>query len=107
MARSSLSGVGHARRDRLPVEAALEPVGLSLAKFGVLARLASADEPLPLSTLAEEQACVRSNITQLVDRLEADKLVVRVDDPHDRRLVRAALTAGGPGTPRRGRTCAR
>ena len=76
-------------------EAALEPVGLSLAKFNVLARLAAADEPLPLSTLAERSACVRSNITQLVDRLEAEKLVVRVDDPHDRRLVRAALTAEG------------
>ena len=76
-------------------EGALEPVGLSLAKFGVLARLVAADEPLPLSTLAERAACVRSNITQLIDRLEADKLVVRVDDPHDRRLVRAALTAEG------------
>ena len=77
------------------LEAALEPVGLSLAKFGVLARLVSAGEPLPLSTLAERSACVRSNITQLVDRLESDKLVVRVSDPHDRRLVRAALTAEG------------
>jgi DNA-binding MarR family transcriptional regulator len=77
------------------LEAALEPVGLSLAKFGVLSKLVSADEPLPLSTLAERSACVRSNITQLVDRLEAEKLVVRVDDPHDRRLVRAALTAEG------------
>jgi DNA-binding MarR family transcriptional regulator len=76
-------------------EAALEPTGLSLAKFGVLAKLVAADEPLPLSTLAERSACVRSNITQLVDRWEADKLVVRVDDPHDRRLVRAALTAEG------------
>jgi len=77
------------------LEAALEPVGLSLAKFGVLSKLVSAQEPLPLSTLAERSACVRSNITQLVDRLEAEKLVVRVDDPHDRRLVRAALTAEG------------
>ena len=76
-------------------EAALEPVGLSLAKFNVLAKLVAAGEPIPLSTLAEQSACVRSNITQLVDRLEADKLVVRVDDPHDRRLVRAALTAEG------------
>jgi len=76
-------------------EVALEPVGLSLAKFGLLARLVAADEPLPLSTLAERAACVRSNSTQLIDRLEADKLVVRVDDPHDRRLVRAALTAEG------------
>jgi DNA-binding MarR family transcriptional regulator len=76
-------------------EAALEPHGLSLAKFNVLAKLVAAGEPLPLSTLAERSACVRSNITQLVDRLEADRLVVRVDDPHDRRLVRAALTAEG------------
>jgi DNA-binding MarR family transcriptional regulator len=76
-------------------EAALEPVGLSLAKFNVLAKLVAAGEPLALSTLAERSACVRSNITQLMDRLEADKLVVRVSDPHDRRLVRAALTAEG------------
>jgi DNA-binding MarR family transcriptional regulator len=77
------------------LEDALGPVGLSLAKFGVLARLVAAGEPLPLSTLAERSACVRSNITQLVDRLETDKLVVRVSDPHDRRLVRAALTSEG------------
>jgi DNA-binding MarR family transcriptional regulator len=34
-------------------------------------------------------------MTQLVDRLEAEKLVVRADDPHDRRSVRAALTSEG------------
>jgi DNA-binding MarR family transcriptional regulator len=38
---------------------------------------------------------VRSNITQLVDRLEAEKLVTRSDDPRDRRSVRAELTAKG------------
>ncbi|HET7294156.1 MAG TPA: MarR family transcriptional regulator [Vicinamibacteria bacterium] len=77
------------------LEAALEPVGLSLAKFGALARLVAAGEPLPLGTLAERCACVRSNITQLVDRLEAEKLVVRAADPHDRRSVRAELTEQG------------
>jgi DNA-binding MarR family transcriptional regulator len=77
------------------LEAALEPLGLSLAKFGCLARLVDAGEALPLRTLADRQACVRSNITQLVDRLEAEKLVVRADDPHDRRSVRAALTSEG------------
>ncbi len=79
--------------DRL--EAALEPLGLSLAKFGALSKLVAADEPLPLSTLAERCACVRSNITQLVDRLEADGLVSRSDDPHDRRSIRAELTEEG------------
>jgi len=77
------------------LEDALEPIGLSLAKFRVLARLATADEPLPLSTLAEHSACVRSNITQLVDRLEAEKLVVRTSDPRDRRSIRAELTEEG------------
>jgi len=38
---------------------------------------------------------VRSNITQLVDRLESDGLVKRVDDPADRRAVLAAVTALG------------
>jgi DNA-binding MarR family transcriptional regulator len=38
---------------------------------------------------------VRSNITQLVDRLEADGLVRRVNDPSDRRSVRAELTELG------------
>ncbi|HMH19154.1 MAG TPA: MarR family transcriptional regulator, partial [Burkholderiales bacterium] len=39
--------------------------------------------------------CVRSNITQLMDRLEADGLVRRVEDLADRRAVRAALTPLG------------
>ena len=77
------------------LEAVLEPVGLSLAKFGVLSRLVAAGEPLPLGTLAERCACVRSNITQLVDRLEAEGLVARVDDPRDRRSIRAELTPEG------------
>jgi DNA-binding MarR family transcriptional regulator len=76
-------------------ESALEPLGLSLAKFGALANLVEAGEALPLRTLADRCACVRSNVTQLVDRLEAEKLVVRADDPHDRRSVRAALTSEG------------
>jgi DNA-binding MarR family transcriptional regulator len=48
-----------------------------------------------LGTLAERCACVRSNITQLVDRLEAEGLVTRIDDPRDRRSVRAQITADG------------
>jgi DNA-binding MarR family transcriptional regulator len=77
------------------LEDVLEPLGLSLAKFGALSKLVEAGEPLPLGTLAERCACVRSNITQLVDRLEGEKLVTRVDDPKDRRSVLAELTAEG------------
>lgn len=77
------------------IEAAMAEVALSRAKFGVLAQLAQAGTPVPLGELAAGQRCVRSNMTQLTDRMEADGLVRRVDDAHDRRSVRAALTPLG------------
>ena len=77
------------------LEAALEPLGLSLAKYGVLERLHGAGDSLALTDLAARLACVRSNVTQLVDRLEADGLVRRVADPADRRSTRAELTRLG------------
>jgi DNA-binding MarR family transcriptional regulator len=77
------------------LEAAVSPTGLSLAKLAVLHFLADAKEPLPLSDLAARQHCVRSNITQLMDRLEKDGLVRRRADPADRRSVLAELTPAG------------
>jgi DNA-binding MarR family transcriptional regulator len=89
----SLLQVAHALEDRL--EAALAGVGLSGPKFTVISELKRAGKPLPLSDLASRLSCVKSNMTQLVDRLEADGLVKRVDDPSDRRAVKAALTEAG------------
>ena len=77
------------------VEARLGSVGLSLAKLAALRALAAAGESLPLGQLAERLSCVKSNITQLVDRLEADGLVARRPDPHDRRARLAELTPAG------------
>lgn len=77
------------------MEAALEEVGLSGAKFAALTHLAEAAEPLSLGECAARMTCVRSNITQLMDRLEAEGLVRRVDDPADRRGVKAVVTALG------------
>jgi DNA-binding MarR family transcriptional regulator len=77
------------------LEAAFAKVGLSGAKASVLHALGEAAEPLSLSEVAEHNCCVRSNITQLVDRLEADGLVRRVNDADDRRIRRAALTVAG------------
>jgi DNA-binding MarR family transcriptional regulator len=77
------------------LEAAVSPTGLSLAKLAVLHFLADAKGPLPLSDLAARQHCVRSNITQLMDRLEKDGLVRRRADPDDRRSVLAELTPAG------------
>src|SRR4051812_41696848 len=79
----SLIGAAHALEDRL--EDALGSVGLSSAKYAVLNELVGAGQPLALSELASRLSCVRSNMTQLVDRLEGDGLVQRVQCPSDRR----------------------
>jgi len=77
------------------LEEVLGTVALSFTKYGALTHLVQAGEPLSLSELAARVICVRSNISQLVDRLEADGLVCREEDPRDRRCVRAALTPLG------------
>lgn len=84
-----------ARAVEARAEVALGEVGMSLAKLGALRHLVLAAEPLSLSQLAERHCCGRSNVTQMVDRLEEDGLVIRVSDPNDRRTIRAAVTAAG------------
>lgn len=84
------SGVLEAR-----LESRLSDAGLSLAKLAALHRLTEAGDSLPLGQLAERLSCVKSNVTQLVDRLEADGLVSRTGDPNDRRSRLAVLTDAG------------
>src|SRR6266540_1991260 len=94
--RSDLFAVLHASSVlESRVEAKLAAVGLSLAKLAALRRLREAGDSLPLGQLAERLACVKSNVTQLVDRLEADGLVSRSADPNDRRSRLAVLTDAG------------
>lgn len=89
----SVVNAGRAVEQRL--EEALGRVDLSLAKFGALTHLMEAGDALNLSECAKRMACVRSNITQLMDRMEADGLVMRVEDPQDRRVIRAEVTGLG------------
>lgn len=77
------------------LDEALEPTGLTASQWGVLRALAEADAPLPLGEIAAKLACVKSNATQLADRLEAQHLVERVANPLDRRSTQAALTGAG------------
>jgi len=77
------------------VEARLAPLGLSLAKLAALSALAAAPDGLPLGQLADRLSCVKSNITQLVDRLEADGFVARTAAANDRRTKLAVLTPAG------------
>src|ERR1700730_780341 len=74
----------------------LSAVGLSLPKLAALDRLMQTPGgSLPLGQLADRLACVKSNVTQLVDRLEADGLVTREPDPSDRRSRLAVITNAG------------
>ncbi len=84
-----------ARAVEARAERTLFEVGLSLAKLGALRHLVIASEPLSLSHLAERHCCGKSNVTQLIDRLEADGFVARVPDPDDRRTIRAEVTPSG------------
>lgn len=77
------------------VESKLARLGLSLPKLAALRALSNAGESLPLGQLAERLSCVKSNITQLVDRLEADGFVARAHDPNDRRSRLAVMTPAG------------
>ena len=89
----ALLDIGRRVHDRL--DAVLGEVGLSMPKYAALEALVEAREPMTLSELAGRLCCVRSNVTQLVDRLESDGLVRRVNDPGDRRAIRAVVTEQG------------
>src|SRR5260221_14115947 len=84
-----------ARAVEARAEAALGAVGLSLAKLGALRHLVLAPEPLTLTQLAERHCCGKSNVTQLIDRLQAEGLAQPTADPLDRRTIRAAPTREG------------
>src|SRR5258707_11634586 len=84
-----------AHRVEARLEEALAGVGLSIAKFETLSVLVSQDQPISLSELAAKLVCVKSNVTQLIDRLEKDSLVKRANDPADRSAVRAEVPALG------------
>jgi DNA-binding MarR family transcriptional regulator len=73
----------------------LQPIGLTCAQFHVLKVLQQAGEAMPLGQLAEKLRSVRSNATQMVDRLTAEGLVERIYDPADRRRVLAQITEEG------------
>jgi DNA-binding MarR family transcriptional regulator len=81
-----------AQRERLP--AAGESFELSPVQCHVL-HLLQPDQPIPMGRLAETLGCDASNVTGLVDRLEARGLVRRQPSSEDRRVKVLQLTATG------------
>ena len=71
---------------------AASELDLHPAQAGALMQLAS---PLPMSELASRLGCDSSNVTGLVDRLEAGKLVARQPSCDDRRVKHVVLTEAG------------
>ncbi|BBC36741.1 MarR family transcriptional regulator [Streptomyces graminofaciens] len=67
------------------------------ALTGAQARLLSllSLEPLPMRRIAQRLKCEPSNVTGIVDRLEARGLVERRPDANDRRVKLAAVTQEG------------
>ncbi|KAF4409699.1 MULTISPECIES: MarR family winged helix-turn-helix transcriptional regulator [Streptomyces] len=57
-------------------------------------------EPMPMRRIARRLKCEPSNVTGIVDRLEARGLVERRPDPSDRRVKLAAVTDRGKDTAR-------
>ncbi|MCX6405993.1 MAG: MarR family transcriptional regulator [Propionibacteriales bacterium] len=78
------------------LDAALKPHGITFARFEVL-RLISFSRAgrLPLSKIGERLMVHPTSVTNAIDRLEAQGLVVREPDPKDRRRTFASLTAEG------------
>lgn len=87
--------LGAAEAVEARIDASLSPLDLSLAKLNVLGILVASSTPLTLGELAQRLTCVRSNVTQLVDRLESDGLVRREPDSADRRSIMAVITDAG------------
>src|SRR5688500_18682135 len=67
-------------------------VGLTAPQAMILMLLS---EPMSMRQFAERMGCDASNVTGIVDRLEAKALVVRSGDPADRRVKRIARTPKG------------
>ncbi|WP_086560082.1 MarR family winged helix-turn-helix transcriptional regulator [Streptomyces africanus] len=110
MASTTSTSQNSHRPDPLTLEV-VELIGEVVARFhedyeeaaaehaltGAQARLLSllCLEPLPMRRLAQRLKCEPSNVTGIVDRLEARGLVERQPDPADRRVKVAAATREG------------
>ncbi|MFP5389129.1 MAG: MarR family winged helix-turn-helix transcriptional regulator [Thermoleophilia bacterium] len=75
-----------------PFLAIAQQSGLRPASFGALRVL---DEPRTMSEIAGFLRCDNSNVTGIVDGLEARGLAERTASPSDRRVKLIALTAEG------------
>lgn len=73
--------------------------GLRHSEFEVLLRLrTAAGQRLRVADLAQDSVLTRSGVSRLVERLARAGLLAREPDPHDGRVLYAALTDTGRDT---------
>jgi DNA-binding MarR family transcriptional regulator len=78
------------------LDSALKPFGITFARYEVLVLLTfSKKGELPLNKIGERLMVHPTSVTNAIDRLESQRLVVRSPDAHDRRKVLARLTDEG------------
>lgn len=78
------------------VDEALKPFGLTFARYEALVLLTfSRHGSLPLGKMGERLMIHPTSVTNIVDRLEAQGLVRRVDHPTDRRTTLCEITDEG------------
>jgi DNA-binding MarR family transcriptional regulator len=85
---------------RDPIAAACEEAQLTPPQIHGLLWLGH-EGPLTMGDLARRVSVTEKTVTGIVDRLERDRIVQRVRDGADRRVVRVHLTARGGGLYRR------
>jgi DNA-binding MarR family transcriptional regulator len=69
--------------------------GVTLPQFDLLAQLDREPRGLRLGELSKRMMVTNGNITGVIDRLEADGLVLREVSTNDRRVAHARLTPAG------------
>jgi DNA-binding MarR family transcriptional regulator len=75
-----------------------EEFGTTLPRFDLMAQLDRYREGLKMNELSRLLMVTGGNVTAIVDQLEKEGLVERLDEPADRRAFRIRLTRGGAKT---------
>lgn len=72
----------------------ISDIDISIAKIKTLSALLESDG-CSMKELKDKLNLAFSTTTENVDRLAKDKMVIRINDPNDRRIVRVKLTKKG------------
>jgi len=75
-----------------------EQFGTTLPRFDLMAQLERHPEGLKMNALSRLLMVTGGNVTAIVDQLEKEGLVERLDEPADRRAFRIRLTRTGQRT---------